>query len=343
MNAKAILRNSAARLLFASGLTLARRQARGRLSIVTFHRVLPEAERAAYPFPGLAVTPPELDTLLKYFTEHFDCGTLARQHERYLLGEEPARPLLAVTFDDAQHDNYRNARPLLSRYGVKASFFAPVAAIERQEPLWHDRLGFSVTGLAAQGPSGKQELLRVLAGAGLSAGGNGSLVENVARQSKKLPPARRLSLVEEIGEISGAGRVAAFARMMTFGELCELAQDGHEIGSHSMTHCMMPECDERSLAYELSESRRVLQVQIGQPIETFCYPNGDCDERSARAVAQAGYRRAVTTTPGNNGPRTDPYQLRRFDMDARRMHDSAGTVVPAVVAWRMSSLGAVSL
>ena len=73
---------------------------------------------------------------------------------------------------------------------------------------------------------------------------------------------------------------------MTFEELAALAADGHEIGSHSMTHCMMPECDDRALAYEVSESRRVLQARLAQPVEAFCYPNGDCDARTANAVAQ---------------------------------------------------------
>lgn len=115
MSAKTKLRNSAAQLLFFTRLTAPEWRSRGRLSVVTFHRVLPEAEPQAYPYPGLVVTPQELDAFLTYFTEHFDCGTLATQYERYLSGENSARPLLALTFDDAQHDNHRNARSVLAR------------------------------------------------------------------------------------------------------------------------------------------------------------------------------------------------------------------------------------
>ena len=77
MRAKIIVRNSIARLLFLMRITSPEKRGRGRLSIATFHRVLPESDRQAYPFPGLVVTPEELDTFLAYFTEHFDCGTLA--------------------------------------------------------------------------------------------------------------------------------------------------------------------------------------------------------------------------------------------------------------------------
>ena len=47
MSIKTRLRNGAARLLYLSGLTAPARRGRGQLSIVTFHRVLPEAERRA--------------------------------------------------------------------------------------------------------------------------------------------------------------------------------------------------------------------------------------------------------------------------------------------------------
>jgi peptidoglycan/xylan/chitin deacetylase (PgdA/CDA1 family) len=336
MSAKKSLRNSIARLLSLIKLTAPARRSNGRLSIVTFHRVLSEAERQAYPLPGLVVTPDELDAFLAYFTEHFDCGALATQHERYLNGEIAARPLLALTFDDAQHDNYSNARPLLNRHRVKASFFVPVEAVERQEILWHDRLGFAILALLKQAKDGQEKLMRILADSGLSVSGSSGLVGNIVGASKSLPLQARLSLIDKLVDAAGTVHIPEFARLMTYDEIAELASDGHEIGSHSMTHCLMPECDDHALVYELAESRRVLQERIGQPIESFCYPNGNSDSRTARAVAKAGYRRAVTTTWGNNGQNGDRFQLRRYNMDARHVQDSSGKLIPAILAFRMS-------
>jgi peptidoglycan/xylan/chitin deacetylase (PgdA/CDA1 family) len=298
--------------------------------------VLPEAERKVYPYPGLVVTPQELDAFLTYLTEHFDCGALATQHERYLSGEISTLPLLALTFDDAQHDNHQYARPVLARHRVKASFFAPVNAVDQQELLWHDRLGFAVLALLSQARDGQDRLKRVLAGVRLSGSGPRSVAENLVQESKRLALAARLRLVEAIAEAAGTAQAPEFARLMTFEELAELAADGHEIGSHSMTHCMMPECDDSALVYELSESRRVLQAHIGQPIESFCFPNGNSDARTANAVAEAGYQRAVTTRWGSNGREEDRFQLRRFDMVAERVRDSTGKFVPALLAFRMS-------
>lgn len=336
MTAKTALRNSLARLLLLMGITAPERRHGGRLSIATFHRVLPEAERRAYPFPGLVVTPEELDVFLGYLAEHFDCGALSTQHDRYLSGEATQRPLLAITFDDAQHDNYSYARPVLARHGVKASFFVPVQAVERREFLWHDRLGFATLFLLRQSPDGRARLMRILREAGLSVSGQQNLVGSVVAASKGLSQQARLRLVDTLAAACGTARPPEFARIMTFEELAELAADGHEIGSHSMTHCMMPECDDRALSYEVEESRRVLQGRLGLPIETFCYPNGDSDARTASAVARAGYRRAVTTTWGCNAQDADRFQLHRYDMTAQHVQDSTGRFVPALLAFRMS-------
>jgi len=338
MNYKTFLRNSIARFLFVAGLTTPYKRGRKYLSIVTFHRVLPENERDCYPFPGLVVTPAELDAFLYYFTENFDCGSLATQHERFLSSENSTRPLLALTFDDAQCDNFIYARPVLAKHQVKATFFAPVVAIERKELLWHDRLGFAILALLSQSDGEKSKLMQILASAGLTTKGSNCLIADIVEDSKGLILESRLRLVEELTNASGAASVPEFARLMSFDELAELAADGHEIGSHSMTHCLMPECDDRALDYELAESRRILQSNLKQPIDTFCYPNGNSDIRTADAVAASGYRRAVTTTWGRNGKEADVFQLRRCDMDTKRILDSSGKFMPELLAFRMSGL-----
>lgn len=336
MRLKKILRNNLAKILYLLGYTAPRRRGYGRLSIVTFHRVLPVEEIQSYPFPGLAVTPDELDKYLSYFTEHFDCGTLAAQHKRYESGEKSSRPLLAITFDDAQYDNYKYAREVLSRHNVKASFFIPVEAVVKREFLWHDRLGFAILNLLSEGHAGRDRLMQILDKAGVSVVDSGNIVSSVAGASKVLSLDARLSLVKSLVEASGVDKQPEFARIMTFAEIAELAADGHEIGSHSMTHCLMPECDDQSLSYEIAESRRVLQSRLGLEIPSFCYPNGNSDARTAQEVERAGYCCAVTTDWGSNGLEADKFRLRRFDMVARHVQDSNGKFIPAILAFRMS-------
>jgi len=225
---------------------------------------------------------------------------------------------------------------LLTQHNVKATFFAPVAPIQRQELLWHDRLGFAILALLRQPDGGHECLRRILASVELPESGSRSLIGNIVQGAKELTLEARLRLIDELVDASGMVRGPEYARLMTFDELAELASNGHEIGSHSMTHCMMPECDDNMLTYEMAESRRVLQTRIGQPIESFCYPNGNSDARTAHAAVMAGYRRAVTTSWGSNGQESSRFLLRRCDMDTARMLDTNGKFAPSLLAFRMS-------
>jgi peptidoglycan/xylan/chitin deacetylase (PgdA/CDA1 family) len=300
---KALARDLVGFALSLSGLTAPARFGRGRLNIATFHRVLPEEHRSRYPYPMLAVTPEELGWFLDFFREHFLCTTMEDAWRLYSLGVHPERPILAITFDDAQLDNFVHARPALEVRDLRATFYVPVEAVDRQEPLWHDRLGF-----AAQG----------------------DLVE----EAKRWSPEERARRVAELGDV----RVPDWARMMTWDQIRRLAAGGHEIGSHSLSHALLPQLDEAAIEREVEGSKARIEERIDRPIQTFCYPNGDADDRSARIVARAGFACAVTTEWGNNDRGADPYRLRRWDMNSRYSTRRSGALSRARVAWRMSGL-----
>ena len=202
MSTKTKLRDGIARFLFLAGLTAPERRGRGRLSIATFHRVLPEAERLAYPYPGLAVTPQELDAFLAYFTEHFDCGALSTQHERHLGGAAAARPLLALTFDDGQRQLPARARGARAAPGQGVVFRPRGGGRAARTPV--ARLpGFRDPALQRM-PGGAARLMRILAAAGLSGSGPRSVAENAAGESKGLALEARLRLVDALAQASGS-------------------------------------------------------------------------------------------------------------------------------------------
>ena len=138
------VRDISASLLYALGLSVPGRRSRECLTIVTFHRVLPEELRRSYPYPGLAVTPEELRWFLSFFTCHFRCGSLREAWTWWTEGQPRTVPTLAITFDDGQLDNYVYARPVLAEPGLHATFYVPVLNVDQRRLIWHDRLGFSL-------------------------------------------------------------------------------------------------------------------------------------------------------------------------------------------------------
>ena len=77
--------------------------------------------------------------------------------------------------------------------------------------------------------------------------------------------------------------------LLSDSQVCELADAGMEIGSHSMTHVRMAGLAASQLQTEVSESRKILGELLGAPVGGFAYPYGSMDAAARRAVEDAGY------------------------------------------------------
>jgi peptidoglycan/xylan/chitin deacetylase (PgdA/CDA1 family) len=69
------------------------------------------------------------------------------------------------------------------------------------------------------------------------------------------------------------------------------------VGSHTVSHSRLPGCENRTLDWELKESRSYLEQVSGSPVKLFAYPSGDYDRRVAEAVQAAGYEAAFAEEP----------------------------------------------
>jgi peptidoglycan/xylan/chitin deacetylase (PgdA/CDA1 family) len=330
-------RDGVGRVLLSAGLTHPSRCARGLLTVVTLHRVLPAEAIASYPLPQLAVTPDELAWIAGFLAEHYTCETLAEAHRRLRAGDRPRRPLLTLTFDDGQRDNWDHGRAALERAGVRATFFVPVDAVDANAPLWHDRMGFAVLGLLR---GGRGPALRLLAEVGLDGEGpaddDRAVAARAIRSSKRLSGEERRALVERLEQAAGGPSRPAWDGLMSWDELRALSRAGHEVGSHTLSHPLLPGVDAAQLEREVAGSRDRIRSELGAPCESFCYPNGDQDAPVVEAVRRAGYRQAVVTAWGQNGPDADPLRLRRCELQGATSRDRDGRLSEAVVALRLS-------
>jgi peptidoglycan/xylan/chitin deacetylase (PgdA/CDA1 family) len=83
---------------------------------------------------------------------------------------------------------------------------------------------------------------------------------------------------------------------LTWDETEALVETGWEIGSHTVTHALLPQLGDEALERELVDSRRTLERRLGRA-ETIAYPYGLADERVAVAAQAAGYIAGCTLTP----------------------------------------------
>lgn len=304
------------------------------LTIVTFHRVLPAEQFDAYPLREIAVTTDEFEWFVAFFDAHFSCHPLDEAYRLWNTRARTPRPLLAITFDDGQLDNHRWARPILERKGIRGSFYVPLEAIEENATLWHDRLGYAATAVMANDASDARALFAEIGG--MSHPDDRQTILDGIECAKRLPPERRIEFVERMEKKVGGSARPEWDGMMSWDQLREMAEAGHEIGSHSMSHGILPLMTDEAIEYEIAESRRQLERRLDTSVSTFCYPNGDYDDRTLEQVRRAGYRLGVTTKWGPNESARAPFELTRVDVQGQHARTRNGHLSEARMAWRMS-------
>ncbi|MBC9735627.1 polysaccharide deacetylase family protein [Nocardioides marmotae] len=128
-------------------------------------------------------------------------------------------------------------------------------------------------------------------------------------------------------------------RPATAEELVAAADEGLDIGSHTVSHPWLPALDDDRLLAELVESRAVLEDLLGRPVRSLAYPTGGWDARVRAAAAVAGYSVGITVDRGLNTGRVHPLSLRRAFVpteaaDLRHVLDGAYTFLRPLDRWR---------
>ena len=198
---------------------------------------------------------------------------------------------LVVTTDDARRD-LLDMSDIFQEHEVPLAVFPCVGWVESNTP---------VDGLPSlsrvidfmrwyQGPEQRVELVgnTVLM---LDAKSVDRTIDHVISKSQALGPEFVASAWDVLARLPRHAKPEP-PSVCNWSEITELARRGMLIGSHSVTHCRMAKCSDIRLAFELEESKRVVEAQIA-PCEMFAYPFGTDDvasPRTAEAVRKAGYR-----------------------------------------------------
>lgn len=276
------------------------------LTILAYHRVMPTDSLGAYPFDPelISTTPRQFEWQMAYLRRHMNPVSLA-QIMAHLDGAASLPPsAIAVTFDDGFSDTYRYAFPILKRYSIPATVFVATGYVDSGKPFWFELATYLV--------------LRVEPGA-LSIGDSGPAfptgasvqerrrsLERLHELLKGLPNARRLAIVSEWGRRFAAeierGAVD-LCQPISWAQVREMAAAGIDFGSHSVTHPNLAQLEDPELAWELSESKRVLEEQLQHPVHSLAYPIGTAlafNERVLAAAERAGFRLGVSYISGAN-------------------------------------------
>ena len=107
------------------------------------------------------------------------------------------------------------------------------------------------------------------------------------------------------------GRVGINRSAMTWPELVELQEAGHEIANHSMSHANVARLGEAGLEREVGGSAELLRAHLGAWPRTFVYPFGSWDGDALDAVRRAHHDIAFTTVAGATRRSSDRFAAPR--------------------------------
>ena len=108
---------------------------------------------------------------------------------------------------------------------------------------------------------------------------------------------------------------------LTWTEVRQLQQQGVSFGSHTVTHPQLRELSPHSIHAELVNSKKAMEDQTGQPVNSFAYPYAFPEtDRNFKAVirdllVEAGYTSGVCTTVACATAASDPLFLPRLPVN----------------------------
>jgi peptidoglycan/xylan/chitin deacetylase (PgdA/CDA1 family) len=298
--------NSLTSLLGALLLRLGALGAPGRLTILIYHRVLPQPDPL---FPG-EVDAERFDRQLAWLRRGFNVIPLAQAVRGLREGTLPPRAA-CITFDDGYADNAEVALPLLRRHGLHATFFVASGFLDGGR-MWND----TVIELLRRAPGPLLDLTALGYGRHPLAtpAERTAAIHALLGQLKYLEPAARLAEVERLR--AHLGQALPEDLMMRSSQVRELHQAGMEIGAHTVHHPILASTAEAAARAEMASGKAALEAIIGAPVRLFAYPNGkpgqDYLAPHVALARELGFDAAVATAWGAADAGSDPFQLPRF-------------------------------
>ena len=163
------------------------------------------------------IPPKAFETYISFLAERFSFWTASEAFAAFKDGISSSGKLV-LTFDDGYEDAYRNAIPILSNYGIRASFYLLPRFVGKSN-TWNTERSYA-------------------------------------------------------------------ANHMNWKQIVNLVNQGHDIGSHGMSHRSLIQLEETEIRDELSNSKTILERKLGVSIQGFSYPYGFVDARVGRLTQE---------------------------------------------------------
>jgi peptidoglycan/xylan/chitin deacetylase (PgdA/CDA1 family) len=264
----------------------------------------------------------QFERLLRYLKKEFLIIGLSEAFEMYRTGVRPEKKSITISFDDGYRNNLTIALPLLSRYGIKTTFFISGICTESMEVrvLWADIIAclkkFHGTEAIQLGGNKFVNFLEEPTG------------NHLERYIKTMNPKDRTANLESLisrfdlnNELSALP--SEWWELMDKSDIQELAASPIvEIGSHGFNHYNLGDID-RSEAYsDMERSKIKLEEAISKKVDSIAFPDGSYSPETKDDAEKIGYNKQLAVRYKFTQDNADPRILNRYGVSSTTTFDS---------------------
>jgi len=282
-------------------------------AILAYHSVVEEPQLTDY-ILGSSRARAHFERHMENLARKFSVVTVDEVAQFAKSGRKLPPRAVAVTFDDGFADNYEVALPILNRYGIPATFYIMVDAVENGTLPWYCRIRFAFnttrksewtyqgTTYKLSSPAERQAAMPVAwdRGAALAGAEQQAFVEGI----------------ESSLEIEPSHAQARHGLMMDWEQVRALKKAGHTIGGHTLSHPNVAQVSVEEARAEIAGCKRELEEKLGEPVEHFSYPhpalNPHWSSQTLAITREARFKSAVLTTFGAVRAGDEPLALKRM-------------------------------
>jgi peptidoglycan/xylan/chitin deacetylase (PgdA/CDA1 family) len=221
---------------------------------------------------------------------------------------------VAVTFDDGSVDALTAASPVLTEFGIPATFFISTGRLVDKHEFWWDHLERVFLSMRCLPPEIdlSDELGEVYRTDNWFA--RQATLRLVSDRATVLGASEIQRLCARVADWSGLDLAPREShRALLADEVRQLAsRDGHDIGAHGVHHLSLPAHSTESQRDELLESKQTLERLLGRTVNAFAYPFGHNSVETQHLAARY-FAVAVTASPGAVKSGEDLFAVPRLD------------------------------
>jgi len=301
---------------------LARKLTPNLLTVLNYHRI-DDPFRAGFDNfrPNVSATPSDFAAQMDYVSQKYNVISGAELAAFIKGGRQLPAHAAIITFDDGYYDNYTNAYPILKARNLPVTIFLATDFIGTCKPLFWDLIAFCFFHTKKE----RADLPHLGSQSWVDESTRDIVMQHLMEALKRMSDAEKQKLIDQLPSILGVNVPDdAFKNlMMSWSDARELSENGIEMAAHTASHSILTRISLDEASAELLRSKRHVEEEIGKPVLSFAYPNGQATDFNAELmdrVHRAGFEIAFTLLPGPTRRATvikSPLAIRRIFLSYR--------------------------